>query len=398
MNEFADLDGKNEIHHSKKKQKLIELRKQKHLNFNIPTPQKDLFLNSGQPLKFLNSEKASFIQQPLTPKDSKNKENIIPDLKNEIEELNNRQQLINEQITIKEYYSKGGSSNCFLCVCKKYPHKLFIMKSIENSSNLTKNLDKEHFLHHIKNEFHIQKISRCRYVTAVNGIFQIDSKFLIFSEFEIYGDLANFKKKYLRTDTLSESLAIYFGGMVLKGLEHLHKLKISHFDIKLENILINGFFNAKICDFSISKDYSNLTKIKLNSSGTQRYLSPEQFEKKEIDIQHIEKIDLWALGVVFYKMIYGKFPYNSKDKQNLNNIEYYNLIQNNDLEFYDTFEISVELIDLIKRLLEKDIDKRISLNEALSHPIMARYQQLQSLKNEFSDFRKFIDVLRKEVF
>ncbi len=322
----------------------------------------------------------------------KQKENKLQEM---ITFLNNRQELKNEKITIKCYFSKGGSSTCFICESQKFPGKLFILKNIENSSNLTKNLNSNDFKNQIKTEFFLQKSCRCRYITSVNGIFQIDENFLIFSEFELNGDLNHFRRRHLKTDKLSESLVIYFGGMVLKGIEHLHKLKICHFDIKLENILINGFYNAKITDFSISKEYSNFTEYKLNSSGTQNYIAPEQFERKKINAKFLERVDLWALGVVFYKLIHGKFPYNCKDKTK-NGQEFLALIKESELEFDEG--ISEDLKDFISKLLEKNIEKRISIKEALNHPVIRTYNFLIEMKKSYSDFSKYIEVLKRECF
>ena len=290
--EHSDIFSQN--HQSKKAQKINDILKPKIIN-----QIEDL---SILPIKIPIKEEIIIDKIENINAEDINSKIII--------ELNNKPELIKESIYVKDYYSKGGSATCFICESEKFPGKQFIMKNIENSSSLTKNLSFNHFQKIIQNEFFIHYISKCRYVTTVNGLFQIDNKFLIFSEFEKYGDLSHFNKKYLNMTNLTESMTIYFSGMIIKGLEHLHRLKICHFDIKLENIVINGFFNAKITDFSISRDYSHLKEVKLYSTGTPQYISPEQYQNKIIASSLLERVDLWSFGIVLYKLVYGYFPFN----------------------------------------------------------------------------------------
>lgn len=50
---------------------------------------------------------------------------------------------------------------------------------------------------------------------------------------------------------------IAFG--ILKGIEHVHGLKVTHNDLKPENILVNENFNIKICDFGMATEIDNKT-------------------------------------------------------------------------------------------------------------------------------------------
>lgn len=44
---------------------------------------------------------------------------------------------------------------------------------------------------------------------------------------------------------------------ILTVIKFLHKLGIVHRDIKSHNILLNGFLQAKICDFGLAKHKVN---------------------------------------------------------------------------------------------------------------------------------------------
>jgi serine/threonine protein kinase len=49
------------------------------------------------------------------------------------------------------------------------------------------------------------------------------------------------------------------------------------------------------------------------STGTLRYMAPEMLSGSAYDL----KVDMWALGVLTYKLFYGKFPFNSEYQSDL---------------------------------------------------------------------------------
>ena len=88
-------------------------------------------------------------------------------------------------------------------------------------------------------------------------------------------------------------------------MEYLHKNKITHRDLKLENILINKDFNLKIADFGFAyhgKNISCLTEYK----GTKTYMAPEMLERKSYDGR---KADIFSAGVIIFILVVGLFPF-----------------------------------------------------------------------------------------
>ncbi|KAM7469724.1 hypothetical protein LguiA_007907 [Lonicera macranthoides] len=91
-----------------------------------------------------------------------------------------------------------------------------------------------------------------------------------------------------------------------KGLEYLHVLcnpSIIHFDIKPQNILLDGDFNVKISDFGLAKlidrDQSQvLTALK----GTPGYMAPEFFSGTNISV----KVDIFSFGIVILEIVFGR--------------------------------------------------------------------------------------------
>ena len=104
---------------------------------------------------------------------------------------------------------------------------------------------------------------------------------------------------------------------VAKGLAKAHELGIVHRDLKPENIFLTESPDddervAKVVDFGIAK-FTDGAPVGMSSStrtgmilGTPMYMSPEQARGlREID----HRSDLWALGVVVYRCVLGKLPF-----------------------------------------------------------------------------------------
>lgn len=77
-----------------------------------------------------------------------------------------------------------------------------------------------------------------------------------------------------------------------------------HRDLKPENILIhNG--NIKIADFSFCKLLQEKTGLTRTMLGSPIYMAPEVLKGES----YTSKTDVWSMGIVFYRMLFGKCPY-----------------------------------------------------------------------------------------
>jgi serine/threonine protein kinase len=55
-------------------------------------------------------------------------------------------------------------------------------------------------------------------------------------------------------EAMGEDLSRYYFLQLLSAIEYLHAdQKIIHRDLKLENILVDGQFNLRLCDFTLAK-------------------------------------------------------------------------------------------------------------------------------------------------
>ena len=262
---------------------------------------------------------------------------------------------------IKEFLDSGSESMVYKVINKK-TQKPYVMKIIIIKNDEKRNYNEFNILNKLKND----NINR---FYGMNEIKKNEVDFVIM-EYGKFGNIKSFMKNLLKKDYLSETLLCFFSYQILNGLKYCHINKICHFDIKPYNIIINDYLKAKIIDFSVSIDYSkiNTNTIKLPFCGTNFYMAPEMMESKTINKEDLDKIDLYSLGVTLYNLAFGTYPYdlNREDSKDYETIYY--KIKNNKLEFDNKNNIfSLVFIDFLKKLLEKDIDKRININEALNH-------------------------------
>ncbi len=128
-----------------------------------------------------------------------------------------------------------------------------------------------------------------------------------------YYENGNFEQ-FLKKHTLSELETEQVIRGILEGVVFLHKNKIIHRDLKSQNILIDredGIWVPKITDFGLSR------QVTQDSTGTNSvvgisfaYAAPEQIQNRPIQ----QNVDLWAAGVIIYRMIAGELPFKSSEK------------------------------------------------------------------------------------
>lgn len=104
---------------------------------------------------------------------------------------------------------------------------------------------------------------------------------------------------------LEEKEAKYLFIQIVKGIDYCHYKNIVHRDIKLENILLDENHNIKIIDFGFSIIIPNYKKLNI-FCGTPSYMAPEIVNKI---MYSGNSADVWALGILLYVMLNGKFPF-----------------------------------------------------------------------------------------
>ena len=151
----------------------------------------------------------------------------------------------------------------------------------------------------------------------------------------------------------------------LLGLKTLHQNGIIHCNLKPSNIIIDEFGNVKICDFKKALNTNTMTMqdIKRNKTAmTPCYTAPELFSENGI---YSFKTDLWALGCIMYEMAIGQVPFFEERVNKLIMKIIHDEINFNKKQFN---QYSMEFMDVLRKLLEKDPEKRPSWGEIENYP------------------------------
>jgi eukaryotic-like serine/threonine-protein kinase len=94
---------------------------------------------------------------------------------------------------------------------------------------------------------------------------------------------------------------------VAEALDAAHAKNIVHRDVKLSNILFDSTGEAFLSDFGIAKSKTVSDDEGDWLVGTPAYMSPEQVKGKHVD----GRSDIYALGVVLYRLLTGQLPFES---------------------------------------------------------------------------------------
>jgi eukaryotic-like serine/threonine-protein kinase len=137
--------------------------------------------------------------------------------------------------------------------------------------------------------------------------------------------------KYCDDQHLSVKQRLELMSPVCQAIQHAHQKGIIHRDIKPTNILVAQYGGQpvpKVIDFGVAKAtaqelaertmFTELGQV----VGTLEYMSPEQAELNQLDID--TRSDIYSLGVLFYELLTGTTPF---DKQKLLSAAFHEMLR-----------------------------------------------------------------------
>ncbi len=226
--------------------------------------------------------------------------------------------------------------------------RLVAIKSFNKKKLTTKRAKRK-----IKTE--IEALSKLRnpFCTQIYDFFETDTHILIVMEY-ICGDLLGFIKK---RGKISEPTAKIIFKQIIKGLQYIHKKKIVHRDIKLDNVLIDLTNTVKICDFGVCRILQP-GDVMYEHCGTPAYIAPEIFKDEGYEGF---SCDIWSAGVTLHYMLAGTQPFRANKIDDLKEI----ILKG---EYEPIEDVSKEANDLIKGMLKLNPNDRLTIEDILRHP------------------------------
>ncbi|KAG6761122.1 hypothetical protein POTOM_034317 [Populus tomentosa] len=195
---------------------------------------------------------------------------------------------------------------------------------------------------------------------------------------------------------LSEEHCQYFLYQILRGLKYIHSANIIHRDLKPSNLLLNANCDLKICDFGLARPTSE-NEFMTEYVVTRWYRAPELLLNSS---DYTAAIDVWSVGCIFMELMNRKPLFPGKDHVHQMRLltellgkpteSDLGFVRNEDARRYiqqldshprrslaELFPLVHPLaIDLVDKMLTFDPTKRITVEEALAHPYLARLHDI----------------------
>ncbi|CAD8135936.1 unnamed protein product [Paramecium pentaurelia] len=273
--------------------------------------------------------------------------------------LNFSQFIVEKQNSYTDDYKLGGvlGVGAFSQV-RKVTHRktraIRAMKVISKSRLSTAELQQQFI-----NEINVYKQLDHPHILKLYEFYQDEKNYYIIIELCTGGELFD---KIIEKGSFSEKEASYIMKQIMSAILYAHNQNIVHRDLKPENVLLDitsqGNYNVKVVDWGTAKIFSPNQQIN-EKFGTLYYMAPEVLRRN-----YNEKCDIWSCGVILYILLSGTPPFNGRTDAEIQK-SILNGKYSLEGEVWDI--VSQQAKDLVTKMLQYDVQKRMNAKQVLEH-------------------------------
>ncbi|KAI8368795.1 kinase-like domain-containing protein [Choanephora cucurbitarum] len=244
----------------------------------------------------------------------------------------------------------------------------------------------------IEREVSILRTLSHPYIVKLHNVIETEKHIGIILEYAPGGELF---EHILAHRYLKEKDAKRFFAQLISGVYYMHKRKIVHRDLKLENILLDKNRNIVVTDFGFANQFASAADdMMATTCGSPCYAAPELVINPGLYAG--SAVDVWSCGVILYAMLCGFLPFDddpsNPDSDDINQL--YRYILSTELMFPSY--VSSEPRNLLKKILVTDPTKRCSLEYIIKHSWLKEYhtfivgdsQPAESKRNSINSISK----------
>ncbi|EEH07142.1 serine/threonine-protein kinase plo1 [Histoplasma capsulatum G186AR] len=267
-----------------------------------------------------------------------------------------------EEYITGKFLGKGGFAVCYEGRLAR-SNKVYAMKVVKSEMNQKKMEEK------FRTELQIHSKMCHPNIVGFYRAFSFEQNTYVILELCPHGSVMDMVRK---RKCLSLPEVRRFMVQLCGAVKYMHKRNVAHRDLKMGNLFLDRNMDIKVGDFGLAaiilseKD----EKRRRTLCGTPNYIAPEVLDKSKGG--HNQKVDIWSLGVIFFAMLTGYPPFQSKTQD-----EIYKKVKNLTYVWPKESEganyIPVEAKHLVSSCLNLNEEERPEPDQIVDHAFFNMY-------------------------
>jgi serine/threonine protein kinase len=166
---------------------------------------------------------------------------------------------------------------------------------------------------------------------------------------------------------MEEQAAKGVAKQMFKAVQYLHDKGFVHRDLRPESWMLSDLSEEpelKLTNFRMAVECSKDEKLS-QACGTLHYVAPEVLRGS-----YGRQADTWTIGVLVFLIVYGSYPFDGDSAE----VVMKNILSNDPDWSNSCYILSRELKELLHQLLVKEVESRMTLEQALKHSWLPKGQ------------------------